>query len=181
MTTPSEPLEYCPDCGAEGRLRDHVIRRLTDDPSTGHPARLHVCPPRYQCVRPQCWRSIFQHQLNAAEPGAKTTKRAMTRILRRLIQDPMSIQAINRVLGPGWNLVSQLATAAARSLVYADPAHLAGVRVLGSDEHCWKHVRGQGEDSFATIFVGLTPLIDGTGQARLLDVKAGHSANVATT
>lgn len=70
---------------------------------------------------------------------------------------------------------------AARSPVYADPAHLAGVRVLGIDEHSWKHVRGHGEDSFATIFLDLTPLIDGTGRARLLDVKGGCSTNVVTT
>ncbi|WP_223148555.1 transposase [Auritidibacter ignavus] len=93
----------------------------------------------------------------------------------------MSIQAISRALGLGWDLVNQLATTAAQSLVYTHPDHLVGVRVLGIDEHCWKHVRGQGEDSFATIFVDLTPLIDGTGRARLLDMKAGRSANVVTT
>src|SRR5699024_5755705 len=65
-------------------------------------------------------------------------------------------------------------------LVYDDPTHLAGVRILGVDEHCWKHVRGQGEDSFATILVDLTPAIEGTGPARLLDVRAGRSAAVLT-
>jgi transposase len=154
---PREPLGYCPDCGAEGRLRDHVIRKLTDVPITGHPTRLHVRLPRYQCVHAGC------------------------RILKRLIHDQMSISAISRALGLGWDLVNQLATTAAKSLVYTDPAHLAGVRVLGIDEHCWKHVRGQGDDSFATIFVDLTPLIDGSGRARLLDVKAGRSARVVTT
>ena len=179
--TPREPLGFCPDCGAEGRLRDHVIRKLTDVPITGHPTRLHVRLPRYQCVHAQCRRTIFQHHLDAADPRAKTTKRATTWILKRLIRDQMSISAISRALGLGWDLVNHLATAAAKSLVYADPAHLAGVRVLGIDEHCWKHVRGQGEDSFATIFVDLTPLIDGSGRARLLDVKAGRSARVVTT
>ncbi|MGC3023462.1 MULTISPECIES: ISL3 family transposase [Brevibacterium] len=179
--TPREPAGFCPDCGAEGRLRDHVIRHLTDVPITGHPTRLHVRLPRYQCVHPQCRRSIFQHPLEAAEPGAKTTKRATTWILKRLIHDQMSIQAISKALGLGWDLVNHLAINAAKSLVYADPDHLSGVRVLGIDEHCWKHVRGQGEDSFATIFVDLTPLIDGTGRARLLDVKAGRSARVVTT
>lgn len=178
---PREPLGFCPDCGAEGRLRDHVIRKLTDVPITGHPTRLHVRLPRYQCVHAGCRRTIFQHHLDAAEPGAKTTKRATTWILKRLIRDQMSISAISRALGLGWDLVNQLATTAAKSLVYADPMHLAGVRVLGIDEHCWKHVRGQGDDSFATIFVDLTPLIDGTGRARLLDVKAGRSARVVTT
>lgn len=48
-----EPLDYCPDYGTEGRLRDDVIRRLTDVPITGHSTRLHVRLPRYQCVRPR--------------------------------------------------------------------------------------------------------------------------------
>ena len=108
--TPREPLGFCPDCGAEGQLRDHVIRHLTDVPITGHPTRLHVRLPRYQCVHAQCRRTIFQHQLDAAEPGAKTTNRATTWILKRLIHDQMSISTISRALGLGWDLVNHLAT-----------------------------------------------------------------------
>src|SRR5699024_9541706 len=51
---------------------------------------------------------------------------------------------------------------------------------LGVDEHCWKHVRGQGEENFATILVDLTPAIEDAGPARLLDVRAGRSAKVLT-
>lgn len=42
-------------------------------------------------------------------------------------------------------------------------------------------MEGEGEDSFATVLVDLTPAIDGTGPARLLDVKEGRSAKVLTS
>lgn len=43
-------------------------------------------------------------------------------------------------------------------------------------EHKWKHVRGQGDPSFVTVIVDLTPVIDGAGTARLLDMVPGRSA-----
>ncbi len=177
---PRESVPFCPDCGAEGRLRDHVIRELTDIPVAGHPTRLHVRVPRFVCEGTECPRRIFQSRLEAAEPGAKTTRRCRKWILQRLAIDKMSVAAVASALGLGWDLVNELAVNAARSLVYDDPTHLAGVRILGVDEHCWKHVRGQGEESFATILVDLTPAIEGTGPSRLLDVRPGRSAKVLT-
>lgn len=177
---PRQALGFCPRCGAEGRLRDHVVRELTDIPIAGHPTRLRVRLPRFLCQGDECAQRIFQHQLEAAEPGAKTTRRATKWILQRLAVDRMSVSAVASALGLGWDLVNQLAVDAARHLVYDDPSHLAGVRTLGVDEHCWKHVRGQGEDSFATILVDLTPAVEQTGPARLLDVRAGRSARVLT-
>ena len=175
--SPRQVLGFCPTCGAEGRLRDHVIRELTDIPIAGHPTRLRVRLPRFVCEGQECRQRIFQHQLQAAEPGAKTTRRCTRWILARLAIDKMSVAAVASALGLGWDLVNTLAVNAARSLVYDDPTHLDEVRHLGVDEHCWKHVRGQGEENFATILVDLTPLIEGTGRARLLDVQAGRSAN----
>lgn len=177
---PRQVLGFCPSCGAQGRRRDHVTRELTDIPIAGHPTRLQVRLPRFVCEGEQCAQRIFQHQLDAADPGAKTTRRATTWILKRLAIDKMSVAAVARDLGLGWDLVNTLALDAARSLVYDDPAHLDRVRILGVDEHKWKHVKGQGEDSFATVLVDLTPAITGAGPARLLDVRAGRSAAVLT-
>jgi len=41
-----------------------------------------------------------------------------------------------------------------------------------------KHVREDGSSSFATVLVDLTPVVDGTGPARLLDMVPGRSAKV---
>ena len=47
----------------------------------------------------------------------------------------------------------------------------------GVDEHKWKHVRGDGTPGFVTVIVDLTPQVDGTGPARLLDMVPGRSAD----
>ena len=65
-------------------------------------------------------------------------------------------------------------------MVYDQPDHLDGVRILGVDEHKWKHVRGDGTSSFVTVLVDLTPVVDGTGPARLLDMISGRSAKALT-
>src|SRR5690625_1637431 len=81
---PVEVLPFCPRCGAEGALRDHVTRELTDLPVAGHPSRLHVRLPRYRCVGEQCPQQLFQHRLERAEAGAKTPNRAPRWILAQV-------------------------------------------------------------------------------------------------
>lgn len=74
-------------------------------------------------------------------------------------------------------MANDLALSACRDLAYGDVHRLDHVRVLGVDEHKWKHVRGDGSASFVTVIVDLTPAVDGTGPARLLDMVAGRSAD----
>lgn len=107
----------------------------------------------------------------------------MTRwILQRLAVDRMSVSATAKALGVGWELVNKTAVDAARGLVYADSAHPDGVRILGVDEHVWKHTRRPGEpSSMVTVLVDLTPLVDGHGPARLIDMRPGRSAEVLRT
>src|SRR5690625_648827 len=178
---PVEVVPFCPACGAEGVLRDHVTRELTDLPVAGHPCRLHVRLPRFECVGKECPRSIFQHRLECAEVGAKTTKRCTRWILQKLSASKMSVKAVADELGLGWDLVNRLALRRIRSLVYDDPRHLEGVKILGVDEHCWSHVRGPGKETYATILVDLTPVIEGSGPSRLLDVRPGRSKKVLAT
>jgi transposase len=79
-------------------------------------------------------------------------------------------------------LINHIALAACRTLVYDNPHHLDGVRILGVDEHVWKHVRKPGQPSnLVTVLVDLTPLVDGHGPARLLDMRPGRSAEVLRT
>ena len=66
----------------------------------------------------------------------------------------------------------------ARALV-ADPDHLAGVRIIGVDEHKWAHNRKAAGGGFVTVIVDMT--YQHTGQpTRLLDVIPGRSAEVLT-
>lgn len=88
----------------------------------------------------------------------------------------MSVAAVTRALGVGWNSVNNLAAIIARELVFDCPWRLGGVRYLGIDERKWKHRRGHGDPDFVTVIVDLTSVIDGTRPARLLDMVAGRSA-----
>lgn len=174
---PVESDPTCPACGQPGRLRDHVERVLTDLPVVGHPTRLRVRLPRFTCTDDGCEVTIYRQRLDrVAAPKATTTRRCSRWILQRLAVDKMSVAAVARALGLGWNTVNALAVALAREIVFDRPGHLDGVRYLGVDEHKWKHRRGHGDPDFVTVIVDLTPVIDGTGPARLLDMVAGRSA-----
>jgi transposase len=171
----------CAECGIAGRLRDHVERKVTDLPIVGHPTKLHVRVPRFICDNHDCETRIFQQRMPLlAEARAKTTWRCTRWILQRLAIDRTSVSAVAKALGLGWDLVNDLALSKIRTMVYDQPGHFDRVRVLGVDEHKWKHVRGDGSSSFVTVLVDLTPVVDGTGHARLLDMIPGRSAKVLT-
>jgi transposase len=166
---------HCPQCGGEGVYRDTVIRRVTDVPVVGHPLRLRVRVPRYRCGSSQCPREVFVHNTSRlARPGWSTTRRCARYILRRLMIDRMTIAAVARELGLSWDTVNTIAMDATQMIVAADTTRLDGVRVIGVDEHRWSHTGHT--DGFVTVIIDLTPVLDGTGRARLLDMVAGRSS-----
>jgi len=64
-------------------------------------------------------------------------------------------------------------------VLISDPHRLDGVRVIGVDEHVWRHTRRG--DKYVTVIIDLTPVRDGTGPARLLDMVEGRSKQVFKT
>jgi transposase len=60
-----------------------------------------------------------------------------------------------------------------------DPARFDGVKVIGIDEHVWRHTRRG--DKYVTVIIDLTPIRDGTGPARLLDMVEGRSKSAFKT
>src|SRR6185369_12860731 len=171
----------CPDCGIESRYRDTVVRPLTDMPVAGHPLVLRVAVPRYRCLTAGCGRAVFNQNLAAlAAPRASTTRRCARYVLRRLMIDRTTVSAIAAELGVSWHTVSSIAMRAAAGLIAATgPDRLAGVRVIGVDEHRWAP-RRRGTQGFVTLIIDLTPAHDQTGRARLLDMVAGRSAAALT-
>lgn len=155
---------------------------LVDLPLVGFPPRLHVRVPRFTCDNEDCCRRIFQASLTCAADGAKLTRRVTRWILQRLAVGRLRASATAKALGLGWELVNTIAINAVRDQVYADPGHLDGVRILGVDEHVWKHTRRPGESSsFVTVLVDLTPLVHGRGPACLVDMRPGRSTEVLRT
>ena len=167
----------CPGCGGEGVYRDTVIRRVTDVPVVGHPLRLRVRVPRYRCPAADCAREVFAHNTSQlARPGASTTRRCARYILRRLMIDRVTVSAVARELGLSWDTVNTIALDATRMIIAADTGRLDGVRVIGVDERRWSHTRRPGDDGYVTVIIDLTPVLEGTGRARLLDLVPGRSA-----
>jgi transposase len=175
--TPVTRDPRCPDCGREGRYRDTVTRPLTDLPVTGYPLVLKVAVPRYRCLTPECGRAVFNQDLGKlAAPRSCTTRRCARYVLRRLLIDRTTISAIAAELGVSWHTVSTIAMRTTADLVAAaGPDRLAGVRVIGVDEHRWAP-RRVGAAGFVTLIIDLTPTHDHSGPARLLDLVAGRSA-----
>ena len=173
----------CPGCGSEGIYRDTVIRKVTDVPVVGYPLRLRVRVPRYRCVTVDCGREVFVHNTSRlARPGWSTTRRCARYILRRLMIDRMTIAAVARELGLSWDTVNSIALDATQTIVADDTTRLDGVRVIGVDEHRWSHTRGRDDgDGFVTVIIDLTPVLDGAGRARLLDLVPGRSAAALKT
>jgi transposase len=167
----------CPGCGAQGVYRDTVIRRVTDVPVVGHPLRLQVRVPRYRCMAADCDREVFAHNTDRlARRGWSTTRRCARYICRRLMIDRATVAAVARELGLSWDTVNTIAMDATQMIVAADTTRLDAVKVIGVDEHRWSHTRRPGEDGYVTVIVDLTPVLDGTGRARLLDLVPGRSA-----
>jgi transposase len=168
---------HCPGCGGEGLYRDTVVRKVTDVPVVGHPLRLRVRVPRYRCASSECPREVFAHNTSRlARPGWSTTRRCARYILRRLMIDWATIAAVARELGLSWDTVNSIAMDATAMIVAADTTRLDGVRVIGVDEHRWSHTRRPGDDGYVTVIIDLTPVLEGTGRARLLDLVPGRSA-----
>jgi transposase len=169
--------DRCPSCGTVGTYRDRVERRLSDLPVVGHPMQLRVRVPRYRCLRTGCERVIFCHDSSGlAETGATTTRRCARFVLHRLVVDRVTVAAVARELGRSWDTVNTIAVAATTKLLAEHPARLDGVRVIGVDEHRWAHTRRAAGDGYVTVIVDLTPVVEQTGRARLLDLVAGRSA-----
>ena len=96
--------------------------------------------------------------------------------------DRSSIARVAASLGCSWHTVNDAVLAAGRALLIDDPTRLDGVKVLGVDEHCWRHPRADRGtvQRFVTVVIDLTPVRDRTGPARLLDIVEGRSKQVFT-
>jgi transposase len=175
--TPVARDPRCPDCGQHGRYRDTVVWALTDLPVAGYPLVLRVAVPRYRCSTPACERAVFNQDLGKlAAPRSATTRRCARYVLRRLMIDRTTSSAIAAELGVSWHTVSSIAMRATADLIAtAGPNRLAGVRVIGVDEHRWAP-RRVGAAGFVRLIIDLTPTHDQSGPARLLDLVAGRSA-----
>ncbi|MFH5821210.1 ISL3 family transposase [Georgenia sp. AZ-5] len=169
-----EPDEWCRRCGCEGSPRDTVIRRLAHEPLGWRPTTLVVTVRRYRCTG--CGHVWRQDTTKAAEPRAKLSRRGLRWALEGIVCQHLTVARVAEGLGVSWNTANAAVLAEGKRVLIDDPARFDGVKVVGVDEHAWRHTRRG--DKYVTVIIDLTPIREGTGPARLLDMVEGRSKQV---
>lgn len=166
-----EPDDWCRACGRQGVPRDTVTRRLAHAPFGHRPTTLLLRLRRYRCTG--CGRIWRQGTSAAAEPRAKISRTGLRWALEALVLDHLTVSRVAASLGVAWHTANTAVLEEGRRRLLDDPARFDGVAVLGVDEHVWRHTRRG--DRYVTVIIDLTPIRDGTGPARLLDMVEGRS------
>jgi len=174
---PGEFDRWCRSCGCEGTPRDTVTRRLAHEPFGWRPTTLLVTIRRFRCAG--CRRVWRQDIGRAAEPRAKLSRRALAWALEAIVCQHLTVARVAEALAVSWDTANDAVLAEGRRVLISDPHRLDGVQVIGVDEHCWRHTRRG--DKFVTVIIDLTPVRDGLGPARLLDMVEGRSKQVFKT
>ena len=78
-----------------------------------------------------------------------------------------------------WNTANDAVLTEGKRILIDDEHRFEGVRVLGVDEHVWRHTRKG--DKYVTVIIDLTGIHDRTGPARLLDMVEGRSKEAFKT
>ena len=169
-----EPDRWCRRCGCGGTARGTVVRRLAHEPLGWRPTTLEVTVRRYRCTG--CGHVWRQDTSLAAEPRAKLSRRGLAWALEGIVIAHLTVARVAEGLGVAWNTANDAVLAQGTRVLIEDPNRFDGVRVLGVDEHVWRHTRKG--DKYVTVIIDLTPIRDRSGPARLLDMVEGRSKRV---
>ena len=172
-----EPDQWCRRCGCEGAPRDTVIRRLAHEPLGWRPTTLEVVVRRYRCTG--CGHVWRQDTTQAAEPRAKLSRRGLRWALEGIVVQHLTVARVAEGLGVAWNTANDAVLAEGKRVLIDDEHRFDGVKVIGVDEHVWRHTRRG--DKYVTVIIDLTAIRDGTGPARLLDMVEGRSKQAFKT
>ena len=168
---------WCRRCGCQGISRDTVVRRLAHEPYGWPPHDLAreraplPLPGVRPCVAPK------------HECSGRSTREALTcggaLGAGGLVVHYLTVARISQALGVSWNTANTAVLAEGVRLLINDPARCEGVRVIGVDEHVWRHTPYG--DKYVTVILDLTPIRDRRGPSRLLDMIPGRSKRVFKT
>ena len=172
-----DPDQWCRRCGCEGSPRDTVTRQLAHEPFGWRPTTLLITIRRYRCTG--CGHVWRQDTSKAAEPRAKLSRRGLRWALEGIVIAHLTVARVAEGLGVAWNTANDAVLAEGKRALIDDAHRFDGVAVVGVDEHVWRHTRRG--DKYVTVIIDLTPIRDGTGPARLLDMVEGRSKQAFKT
>src|SRR6476661_4523141 len=141
------------------------------------PTTLLVTIRRFRCTT--CRRVWRQDTSKAAQSRARLSRRALRWALEAIVCQHLSMARVAEALAVSWSTANDAVLDEGRRVLISDPSRLDGVQVIGVDEHAWRHTRRG--DKYVTVIIDLTPVRDGTGPARLLDMVEGRSKQVFKT
>ena len=173
----AEPDPWCRGCGSRALSRGTDTRQLAHEPFGHRPTMLLVRVRRYKCSG--CGRSWREDLTAAAAERAKLSRRGMRWALEGIVIDHLTVSRVAAGLGVSWHTANDAVLAEGRRVLIDDPGRFDGVRVLGVDEHVWRHTRSG--DKYVTVIIDLTPVREKTGPSRLLDMVEGRSKSVFKT
>ena len=166
-----EPDQWCRRCGCEGAPRDTVVRPLAHEPFGWRPTTLLVSVRRYRCTG--CGHVWRQDTSKAAQPRAKLSRRGLRWALEAIVIGHLTVARVAEALAVSWNTANDAVLAEGQRVLIDDVHRFDGVTTVGFDEHVWRHTRRG--DKYVTVIIDLTPIRNGTGPARLLDMLQGRS------
>ncbi len=114
----------------------------------------------------------------AAEPRAKLSRRALRWALEAIVVQHLTVARIAEGLTVSWDTANNAVLAEGKRVLIDDDQRFDGVRVIGVDEHVWRHTRKG--DKYVTVIIDLSPVREATGPARLLDMVEGRSKSAFT-
>ena len=162
-----EPDQWCRRCGGEGLPRDTVgpsvgaraVRVAADHAgSDGAPLPVH---PVWARVAPR-------HQQRRRAAGEAVAPGSAVGAGRNRVPAPDRGPGRRRPRRRMEHRPNDAVLAEGKRVLIEDPGRFDGVQVIGVDEHAWRHTRRG--DTYVTVIIDLTPIRDGTGPARLLDM-----------
>ena len=95
------------------------------------------------------WR--VRHMSEAAEPRANLSRRALRWALEGVVVAHLTVARIAEGLAVSWNTANDAVLAEGQRLLINDSTGFHGVRVLGVDEHVWRHTRKG--DKYVTVVI----------------------------
>ncbi len=134
-----EPDDWCHECGCHGLVRDTVVRELSHEPLGWRPTILQIRVRRYKCFG--CGRVWRQDTSLVAEPRARLSRRGLRWALEGIVVQHLTMARVAEGLGVAWNTANTAVLAEGRRRLIGDPGRFDGVRVIGVDEHVWRHTR----------------------------------------
>ena len=173
----AEPDPWCRGCGSRALSRGTDTRQLAHEPFGHRPTMLLVRVRRYKCSG--CGRSWREDLTAAAAERTKLSRRGMRWALEGIVIDHLTVSRVAAGLGVSWHTANDAVLTEGRRVLIDDPGRFDGVRVLGVDEHVWRHTRSG--DKYVTVIIDLTPVREKTDPSRLLDMVEGRSKSVSKT